>query len=108
MTITKARKKFEELKTQILADGKVDITEAYVLIEFIEEYAKTGKKTFVDFKELLTKCAADHVITDEESKELINAIDGISAFLKVEQVVEYVFFSLVGILVVAGIIYAAL
>ena len=57
MNIHTARKLFDELNAQILADGKVDIAEAHVLLDFVEDYADAGKEAFVEFRNLLLQCA---------------------------------------------------
>lgn len=108
MTIANARKKFEELKATVLEDGKVDIVEAYVLLEFIEPYARAGNKPFEQFNEILRKCTADKQITEDESQELVKAIDKMSKFLKLEAIVECVFFGgLLTVLVVLAVIFIA-
>ena len=108
MTITRAKKKFDELRSQILADNKVDIIETYVILDFIEDYVKSGKKIFVDFNQTLLKCAEDKVITPEESELLIREIDKISNFLKTEQIIEWVFFGTVGTSLIGLLVYALL
>lgn len=100
MTISKARKRFEELKNIVLEDKKVDIIEAYALLDFIEPYAKFGNKAFVEFETLLRSCTADKTITDEESKQLVQAINNMSAFLKTEAIIEWIFFGILGVVVV--------
>ena len=103
MDATKALKKFEELKTRILADGKVDVEEAYVLLNFIEDYVDFGKKAFVDFKNTIVKCREDKHITDEESKLLAAKIEEMSEILKLESLAERQFVTGVIVIVVIGL-----
>ena len=105
MTIASARDMFEELKEQILKDGKVDLVETYALLDFIEDYAKAGKPEFVEFKRLLLAAAKDKVITDEESKKIIEGINNVSEFLKMEQGVEAVFFGVLGIFILSIVLH---
>lgn len=97
MTIPKAREKFENLKTAILSDGKVDWTETEVLLDFIDWYVKSDNAKFVEFKKLLLKCREDGKIDEEESKLLASRLDSISSFLKIEFWVERLFFGAIGI-----------
>lgn len=104
MNISTARKLFKQLNAQILADGKVDITEAHVLLDFIEDYADAGKEAFIDFKKLLLQCTDDKKITDEESKLLISKMKEINAFLKFESIVEWIFVGIIVIVIVFGVL----
>ena len=104
MNINNARTLFTKLSEQILADGKVDIVEAHILLDFVEDYASAGKKAFVEFKTLLLQCAEDKKITDEESKLLISKMKEIDAFLKFEQVVEWTFVGIVAVVVAFGLL----
>ena len=104
MNIRTARKLFDELNAQILADGKVDIAEAHVLLDFVEDYADAGKEAFVEFRNLLLQCAKDKKITDEESAMLIRKMKEISAFLKFEQIVEWIFAGIVIAVIAFGLL----
>ena len=104
MNIRTARKLFDELNAQILADGKVDIAEAHVLLDFVEDYADAGKEAFVEFRNLLLQCAEDKKITDEESKLLISKMKEINAFLKFESIVEWIFVGIIVIVIVFGVL----
>ena len=97
MTIQEARCKFENLKTAILSDGKIDWTETEVLLDFIDWYVKSDNAKFVEFKKLLLKCREDGKIDEEESKLLASRLDSISSFLKIEFWVERLFFGAIGI-----------
>lgn len=98
MTIAKVQKKFENLKHMVLEDGKIDIVETYAIIDFIEPYVQAGNQKFVRFAALLKKYVEDKVMTEQESEDIIRAMNDVSKFLKVESVVEYVFFGCLGIL----------
>ena len=88
MTIKTCIKKFEELKTQILADGKVDYDEAERLLEFIAPYARSGNKNFTELYKVLVASKMDGVITSEESDKIISYINNVTEFLKIERKIE--------------------
>ena len=103
MNIKTARKKFDTLKDQILAGGRIDITEANVLLDFIASYINFENPEFVDFKNLLLKCVNTEKITEDESKMLVEKINEMLTFLKIEQVVEWVFVGIVAVMMLFGL-----
>ena len=88
MTASEAKTKLKDLKTAILADGKVDLTEIDILLEFIDEYIESDK--FNRLKELLTLSKSDAVITEDESSEIIKEIDRAIRMLTIEDISEKV------------------
>ena len=105
MNIKTARKKFDTLKDQILAGCRIDIAEANVLLDFIASYINLENPEFVYFKSLLLKCVNTEKITEDESKMLVEKINEMLTFLKIEQVVEWDFVGIVAAM--AGVAYAA-
>lgn len=103
MNIKTARKKFDTLKDQILAGGRVDIAEANVLLDFIASYINLENPEFVYFKSLLLKCVNTEKITEDESKMLVEKINEMLTFLKIEQVVEWVFVGIVAAMMLFGL-----
>lgn len=103
MNIKTARKKFDALKDQILAGGRVDIAEANVLLDFIASYINLENPEFVYFKSLLLKCVNTEKITEDESKMLVEKINEMLTFLKIEQVVEWVFVGIVAAMMLFGL-----
>ena len=103
MNIKTARKKFDTLKDQILAGGRIEITEANVLLDFIASYINFENPEFVDFKNLLLKCVNTEKITEDESKMLVEKINEMLTFLKIEQVVEWVFVGIVAAMMLFGL-----
>lgn len=88
MTASEAKTKLKSLKTAILADGKVDLTEVDILLEFIDEYIESDK--FNRLKELLILSKSDDVITEDESSEIIKEIDRAIRMLTIEDISEKV------------------
>ena len=88
MTASEAKTKLKGLKTAILADGKVDLTEVDILLEFIDEYIESDK--FNRLKELLTLSKSDGVITEDESRDIIKEIDKAIRILTIEDISEKV------------------
>ena len=88
MTASEAKTKLKSLKTAILVDGKVDLTEVDILLEFIDEYIESDK--FHRLKELLTLSKSDSVITEDESSEIIKEIDRAIRMLTIEDISEKV------------------
>ena len=103
MNIKTARKKFDTLKDQILAGCRIDIAEANVLLDFIASYINLENPEFVYFKSLLLKCVNTEKITEDESKMLVEKINEMLTFLKIEQVVEWVFFGIVAAMMLFGL-----
>ena len=108
MNIKTARKKFDTLKDQILAGCRIDIAEANVLLDFIASYINLENPEFVDFKNLLLKCVntekiTTEKITEDESKMLVEKINEMLTFLKIEQVVEWVFVGIVAAMMLFGL-----
>ena len=88
MTASEAKTKLKSLKTVILADGKVDLTEVDILLEFIDEYIESDK--FNRLKEQLTLSKSDSVITEDESRDIIKEIDRAIRMLTIEDISEKV------------------
>lgn len=88
MTAREAKTKLKGLKTAILADGKVDLTEVDILLEFIDEYIGCDK--FMQLKQLLVLCKKDAKITKEESVQIAQEIDRTIRHLAVEDICEKV------------------
>lgn len=88
MTASEAKTKLKGLKTAVLADGKVDLTEVDILLEFIDEYIESDK--FNRLKELLTLSKSDGVITEDESSKIIKEIDRAIRMLTIEDISEKV------------------
>ena len=88
MTASEAKTKLKGLKTVILADGKVDLIEVNILLEFIDEYIESDK--FNRLKELLTLSKSDGVITEDESSDIIKEIDRAIKMLTIEDISEKV------------------
>lgn len=88
MTASEAKTKLKGLKTAILADGKVDLTEVDILLEFIDEYIESDK--FNRLKEQLTLSKSDSVITEDESRDIIKEIDRAIRMLTIEDISEKV------------------
>ena len=103
MNIKTARKKFDTLKDQILAGCRIDIAEANVLLDFIASYINLENPEFVYFKSLLLKCVNTEKITEDESKMLVEKINEMLTFLKIEQVVEWVFVGIVAAMMLFGL-----
>lgn len=103
MTVSTAKTKFNELKTAILADGKVDLTEVDVLLSFVEGYIVNDK--FLQFKNLLLQCKADGKITKEESDTIIKEIDFLTKFLTIETIIEKIIVFGLGAFAIGFIIY---
>ena len=103
MNIKTARKKFDTLKDQILAGCRIDIAEANVLLDFIASYINLENPEFVYFKSLLLKCVNTEKITEDESKMLVEKINETLTFLKIEQVVEWVFVGIVAAMMLFGL-----
>ena len=103
MNIKTARKKFDALKDQILAGCRIDIAEANVLLDFIASYINLENPEFVYFKSLLLKCVNTEKITEDESKMLVEKINEMLTFLKIEQVVEWVFVGIVAAMMLFGL-----
>ena len=103
MNIKTARKKFDTLKDQILAGCRIDIAEANVLLDFIASYINLENPEFVYFKSLLLKCVNTEKITEDESKMLVEKINEMLTFLKIEQVVEWDFVGIVAAMMLFGL-----
>ena len=56
------------LREDILADGRVELAEAQLLLRVVEPYAKVGNAKVVRLVESLRKMLADGVVSDEESR----------------------------------------
>lgn len=105
MKIKKVRKELEQLKSAILKDGKVDKEEAIVLLDFIKPYAKLGIDEFISLKEILENSLKDGVITHQESSGIVENLQTVSNYLKVQQIIEIVFVGLLGLALVGYIAY---
>ena len=62
------------LREEMLEDGRIDVTEAKLLLRIIEPYAKVGNAKVGRLVESLRKMLADGVISDEESRCIVRIL----------------------------------
>lgn len=77
---SKAIRELKELKTAVLADGKVDWVETDSLLKAIRPLAEKHGFLFEDYEKLIEKCREDGKITPEESRKLAKELDFLCAF----------------------------
>ena len=62
------------LREDMLEDGRIDMTEAQLLLRIVEPYANAGNAKVGRLVETLRKMLADGVISDEESRRIVRVL----------------------------------
>jgi len=72
------KEELAQLAKEVLADGKVDFSEATRLLGFMTPSVAQNEK-YLEFKKLLERVMEDGVVTDEESEEVAAALRELTA-----------------------------
>lgn len=107
MTISKTLEKFEVLKEAIQRDGKVDMQETEVILDFIAPYCRASNRDFTELHRHLMQAREDNVITKEESDVLFNDLDVAADFLRKELKIERFMTGFIGLLLLGVIAWQA-
>lgn len=80
MTTGQMINRLKELKTAVLADGKIDWSETELIMQAVRPLAAKHGFLFEDFERCLEKCREDGKITPEESKEIALYLEYLCGF----------------------------
>ena len=72
--IKQVRDVIRVLREEILEDGRIDLSEAELLLRIAEPYAKVGNAQVIRLVEGLRRMLADGVISDDESKRIVRIL----------------------------------